>query len=110
MKCLKQVVTATIYRKGKILVSASNDIQNYVEKCPRLGMATGEGYDLCRSVCGQEGHAEIQAINKAKALGLDLEGSVLYLKGHTYVCSNCRMHMEQTGIDLFVIEDSECIK
>lgn len=104
MHCLKQVVTANIYKDGKLLVSAKNDIQNYVTECPRAGMKTGQGYELCREVCGQEGHAEIQAINKAKALGIDLTGSELRLKGHTYACHNCLLAMTEAGITKAFVE------
>ena len=43
MKCLKQVVTATISRKGKVLVVGRNDISNdEITECPRKEMESGQ--------------------------------------------------------------------
>ena len=59
-------------------------------------MKTGEGYELCRSVCGQKHHAEVDACLKA---GERARGGVLYLIGHSYCCDNCLSVMKEHGID-----------
>jgi hypothetical protein len=58
-------------------------------------MATGEGYDLCREVCGQDHHAEVAA---CLAAGTGALGGTLYLHGHSYLCDPCRAVAALHGI------------
>ena len=98
--CLKQVVKASIYNYNhELLLVAYNYIENdSVTECPRKDMKTGEGYELCASICNQKGHAEIQAVNKANQLGIDLLDCYLVLEGHTYICDTCIDYMELYGL------------
>jgi hypothetical protein len=58
-------------------------------------MKTGEGYELCESVCRQRGHAEIQAVRLAgdKAIGGKAE-----ISGHSYICGSCKGALADAGI------------
>lgn len=58
-------------------------------------MASGDGYELCKSVCRQRGHAEIQAIRIAgdKAIGGKAE-----ISGHSYACDGCKNALTDAGI------------
>jgi deoxycytidylate deaminase len=107
MECLKQVVTATISRRGKVLVVGKNDISNdEVTECPRKGMKSGEGYELCTSICGQKGHAEFQAIERAKELGIDIKGASMAVEGHSYICDNCEKEIMKASIrDWYIKKD-----
>lgn len=98
--CLKQSVKALIITKDGKEVYGANDIRNEVTVCPRVekGCKTGEGYDLCKSVCNQNFHAEVSAIQNAKEKGIDIKGSTLYLVNHTYCCDNCIAKMKIAGI------------
>lgn len=58
-----------------------------VAVCPRGDMPTGFGYSLCREVCQQPGHAEINALRLA---GDDAAGGRMVISGHTYACQSCR--------------------
>jgi deoxycytidylate deaminase len=98
--CAKQVVKATIVTpEGNRFVS-SNYVLNAQVSCPRGGMATGEGYHLCREVCMQVGHAEQNALRIAGAYA---RGATLYLEGHTYACEPCKASCAQAGIVEVVI-------
>ena len=66
-------------------------------------MPTGEGYHLCTDICKQWGHAETQAIAKAREDGVMIIGSTLYLEGHTYVCSACQAACDDAGIAHVII-------
>lgn len=100
-QCAKQVVRATVKTaQGRYFVSS-----NYVEHapnggCPRSGMRTGEGYELCREVCGQRDHAEINALRLA---GAKAKGGRLFIEGHTYACEPCRQAAVEAGIIEIVI-------
>lgn len=106
--CKKQTVKALIVDKNGNQVLGSNAIRNTVDECPRIieGCQTGEGYHLCKSVCDQNEHAEVTAIQNAKKENIDLKGSTLYLTGHTYFCDNCINAMRNAGIKKAICHDS----
>lgn len=98
--CTKQSVNVIIINKDNNYVLGSNNINNYVEICPRVkeNYPTGQGYHLCKEICNQNNHAEQDAIAKAKELGIDIEGADLYLIGHTYFCDACTEAMKNAKI------------
>ena len=94
--CLKQVVTATIITpSGARFVGSNYTTKDNGGVCPRADMRSGEGYSLCRDVCGQIGHAEIVALMIAGPLA---RGSRLFIEGHSYACDNCRSAADRAGI------------
>jgi deoxycytidylate deaminase len=95
-KCVKQVITAIIINGDKVFVG-SNHCGNPQTTCPRdeQGFKTGEGYHLCKEVCNQDAHAEVDACIKA---GEHAKGATLILLGHYYCCDNCIKVMEEYGI------------
>ncbi len=93
--CAKQTVVATIVAADGTRYSSSNYTMRPQAACPRAGMATGEGYELCKSVCEQPGHAETNAIRLA---GPNARGGTLYLEGHTYACGPCALAAVEAGI------------
>lgn len=101
--CAKQVVTATLVAKNGMRFEATNHCDNPQQTCPREGMLTGEGYELCKTVCGQGAHAEINAISLAAR---HAKGATLHLKGHTYACGSCLSAAEKAGVLEIKIEDS----
>jgi len=107
ISCLKQPVHAMIETKNGKRFFGSNTMGNNPGICPRLGMKSGEGYDLCKDICKQEFHAEVSAIKNAQKNGEDLKGSTLFLTGHTYCCSNCTEKMKEAGIENVEIVDTE---
>jgi len=94
MTCAKQTTIAIITKGAKFWVG-SNHCENPQVTCPRAGMKTGEGYDLCKTICLQQNHAEVDACLKA---GDGAKGADLYLIGHTYCCDRCKAVMTLHGI------------
>lgn len=90
--CVRRVVTATIITPSGQRFVGRNDCNNAQKVCPRGDMPTGMGYELCRDICQQPGHAEIQAL--AKAGTTDLTGSTVFIEGHTYVCESCMQALD----------------
>ena len=108
--CIKQSVYAMIETKCETEIFGSNKILNSeVTECPRdlQGYVSGAGYHLCKEICNQTAHAEVDAINNAKEMGIDLTGSKLNLFGHTYCCDNCVGHMVEHGISIVDILDDD---
>ena len=96
VQCSKQVVRATVRTPSGMHFIATNHATRVPSGgCPRAGMPTGQGYDLCRSICGQEDHAEVNALRLA---GKKARGSTLYIEGHTYACEECLRAAEAAGI------------
>lgn len=86
--CLKRVVVARVLdRAGRCISVATNHRANAVYPCPRAGMKTGEGYELCKSVCGQQAHAEVNAL--ASCSFGEARGGTLIIEGHDYACDEC---------------------
>ena len=112
--CIKQSVHAMIVSVNEEIVYGLNKTENYVAVCPRveLNMKSGEGYDLCQSVCKQGAHAEVDAVANAIKSNIDLTDSILYLTGHTYCCDNCLKEMTIANIkQVYIIgENNEIIK
>ena len=96
-KCAKLTTTAIIINGDKVFVG-SNHCGNPQTTCPRdeQGYKTGEGYHLCKDICQQGAHAEVDACMKA---GEHAKGGTLILMGHYYCCDNCIKVMEEHGIE-----------
>lgn len=101
--CAKQTVTATLIAKNGGRYIGTNHCMNPQTVCPRAGMATGQGYELCRSVCKQGAHAEVNAILLA---GDAANGASLRLAGHTYACESCKSVAREYGVAGIVIEEA----
>lgn len=98
--CKKQTTLAVIVAVNGKIYTGTNHCENQQSECPRNGIKTGEGYELCRDICKQTNHAEVNACILA---GEDAKGATLYLFGHTYCCDNCKRVMKEYGISNTVI-------
>lgn len=103
MTCAKQIVKAVIVASDGEIFKGDNSCANPQEVCPRdsEGYKSGEGYHLCKEICDQEAHAEVDAITKA---GSKSKGATLYLTGHSYACDNCSKAAELAGIKVIIIK------
>ena len=102
MSCAKQLVIAIIVNKGKFWVG-SNYCFNEQEVCPRGDLPSGEGYEMCKEICEQPCHAEVEACESA---GKKARDGTLYLIGHTFCCDNCMKVMKKHGIKEVLICDT----
>jgi hypothetical protein len=100
MTCAKRVVTCTIFSAGGSSVSARNDCLNPQEVCPR---EYGEGYEKCRTVCQQQGHAEVQALSRARQVGLNIAGGHALIEGHYHACQLCCDMLQRAGVSRITI-------
>ena len=98
-KCAKQETIAIIENNGRYWID-SNWCHNPQDTCPRYNMKTGEGYELCETICNQSNHAEVNVCLKAKH---NAEGGILYLIGHTYCCDYCLSIIKEYGIKDIII-------
>lgn len=99
--CAKRRVECTVYTRDTGIepelrsARGSNDCANPQATCPRL---PGEGYEKCKTICQQAGHAEIEALLAAKARGLNLAGGAAYISGHHWICNKCGEALRDAGI------------
>ena len=98
--CIKQRVIATIIAPDGRRFIGENDCAAPQVVCLRAGMATGQAYHLCRDICRQTGHAEINALRLA---GAAAQGATLFLTGHTYACDDCTAAAREAGVAAIVI-------
>lgn len=89
--CRKVRVRATLVIPGGRVYIGENGIKADPGPgcCPREGLQHGEGYELCRTVCEQTGHAEVNALELCRADGQPTLGGVIYLEGHDRLCEAC---------------------
>jgi deoxycytidylate deaminase len=95
MTCAKRRVTCVIYAPGGLMVAGDNWCANPQPVCPR---EPGEGYDKCKSICQQLGHAEETALMAAEELGIDVRGGEALITGHERVCDTCSKLLSDAGI------------
>ena len=100
MTCVKQTVTATIIAADGTRFVGTNNCRRPQPTCPRAGMPTGKGYQLCIDVCQQVGHAEVVALRKA---GDKARGAWLFIEGHTYMCDPCGEAATAAGIKAVIL-------
>jgi deoxycytidylate deaminase len=104
--------SSVIVKDGQIIGRGANG-SDYHEKhgCERvrLGIPTGQGYELCEG-CSPKNHGEPRAIADAVKHGNDTQGADLYLWGHWWCCEPCWQAMQSAGIrQVYLLEDSEIL-
>ena len=90
--CAKRAVRCKIETFDGELFVGENDCANPQDVCPR---SPGEGYEKCKSICQQSGHAEIEAL---RAAGDKARGGIANLWGHYWMCEPCGRAMYEAGI------------
>ena len=90
--CAKAQVFCEIVTLGGSTFVGTNWCANPQSVCPR---APGEGYEKCKSICQQSGHAEIDALRLA---GDKAKGATATLRGHTYMCQSCQEALYAAGV------------
>ena len=102
--CVKQTVTATVMATNGDLYIATSHCMRPQVICPRAEMPTGEGYHLCRDICLQPAHAELNALAFA---GMRAIGAKLIVEGHTYACNSCEVGARAAGVVTLVVNGQE---
>ena len=98
--CVKQTITATLVATNGHRFVATNFCLTPQKVCPRAGLETGVGYDLCKTICNQIAHAEINVVMKASVFA---KGSTIYLEGHTYACETCKSFAIKYGVKEIIV-------
>jgi deoxycytidylate deaminase len=98
--CAKRQVECIITDKTGFQWIGRNDCANPQTTCPRL---PGEGYEKCKSICDQAGHAEIEAL---KLAGEHANGAKATLLGHYWICEPCGAAIRNAGITALTIVPS----
>jgi dCMP deaminase len=101
---------SVIVKVGRLLGEGANgSTYHQVHGCERvrLGIPTGQKYELCEG-CHPKNHSEPRAIQNAKDAGKDTKGANLYLWGHWWCCEPCWNAMISAGIaNVYLQEGSE---
>jgi len=102
MTCAKRQVWCEIETADGRRFYGDNGCRNPQEVCPR---APGEGYEKCRTICQQKGHAEVNAVIAASIVGASLEGAKATVGGHYYVCEHCARTLRDQGVATILIDE-----
>lgn len=98
MTCAKKRVFCTIIAQDGTKFMGENYCDNAQPSCPRL---PNEGYEKCKSICQQFGHAEEVALHNAR--NHDLMDGIAVVTGIDYVCRSCAKKLSAAGIRSIVI-------
>lgn len=90
--CAKRQVVCVLTAMDGTRYRGENDCANPQPVCPR---AIGEGYEKCQSICGQAGHAEVEAV---RAAGSAARGAHAVLSGHYWMCEPCGAALRDAGV------------
>jgi deoxycytidylate deaminase len=108
--CVKAHVTAVLVSSDGDVFQSTNFCRMPQTVCPRetQGFAPGQGYHLCKDVCGQRGHAEVNVIDFALGHGLHkVRNAKLYVDydlkveaavNPARVCGECQDYAKQAGV------------
>lgn len=101
--CAKRRVRCVIVASNGSSVEGTNDCANPQPSCPRT---QGEGYEKCKTICQQAGHAEIEALKNAESDGLDLRRGFAYatIHGHHWICNACGEALRDAGVNVVQID------
>lgn len=116
--CAKQVVNCAIIAPSLfdnsmvVLAEGTNACKNPQDVCPR---APGEDYTKCKTVCDQQGHAELQALAEFNQVSDAYIGRILkryverggvraVITGHTYACRECQEALYAAGVKWISVE------
>lgn len=102
MTCAKRRVVCYIVTPTGGYARGENSCRNPQPTCPRL---PGEGYEKCRTICNQRGHAEVEALTQAKEHSLLLKDATATIYGHWYACTDCSERLRDAGISRLIIEE-----
>lgn len=95
--CAKTTVRCTLVAADGRRFVGENWCASPQAVCPR---DPGEGYEKCRTVCCQEGHAETVALALA---GSAARGAHAYVEGHDHACRDCQIALFGAGVSAFTI-------
>lgn len=109
---ISQPMGAVIVKDGKIIGEGSvgnNPIHLKGCERARLGIPTGQGYDLCEG-CSPKFHSEPSAIRDAQSKKNNPKDADIYLYGHWWCCKDCWDSMIKAGIrNVYLLEGSEIL-
>lgn len=104
-QCRKRPVVAILKSVSGDIFIGENRVTRPQATCPRVdaGCKDGGGWDLCKNVCGQQAHAEVDALQQA---GEAARGGRMLLVGHWRACDDCQKHLNKLGVALEVVSES----
>jgi len=99
--CRRRPVAAVLVTPDGRIVIGRNNIANPQPVCPRDASKCerGEGWQLCREICGQRHHAEVDALEQA---GEEARGGTVYLVGHEVACPDCAAALDKAEVVLVI--------
>lgn len=100
--CAKRRVQCLIFPVGQAPIYGENDCENPQDVCPRV---PGEGYEKCKTICRQSGHAEMVALQRALEWGANIRGGRAVINGHYWICEPCGKALRDAGITNVQIVD-----
>jgi len=96
--CLKLKVIAMLETvEGNLYYGVNNINNDKITECPRLNNSIRNDYSLCKTVCKQDNHAEVDAIDNCLANNDTPNDGIIFLS-HNRSCGDCISYMSKHNI------------
>lgn len=100
-RCQDKTIVAVLRSNGRVFFGI-NGISESMAYCPRnvMEMGVNQGYSMCRSICRQESHAEVDAIDTWLRNSTADDTAEISIYGTGKICDNCMALLQKFNVSI----------
>lgn len=100
-RCQDKTIVAVLRSNGRVFLGI-NGISENMTYCPRnvMEMGVNQGYSMCRSICRQESHAEVDAIDTWLRNSTADDTAEISIYGTGKICDNCMALLQKFNVSI----------
>lgn len=100
-RCQDKTIVAVLRSNGRVFFGI-NGISETMTYCPRnvMEMGVNQGYSMCRNVCRQESHAEVDAIDTWLRNSKADDTAEISIYGTGKICDNCMALLQKFNVSI----------
>lgn len=100
-RCQDKTIVAVLRSNGRVFFGI-NGISESMDYCPRnvMEMGVNQGYSMCRSICRQESHAEVDAIDTWLRNSTADDTAEISIYGTGKICDNCMALLQKFNVSI----------
>lgn len=100
-RCQDKTIVAVLRSNGRVFLGI-NGISESMTYCPRnvMEMGVNQGYSMCRSICRQESHAEVDAIDTWLRNSKADDTAEISIFGTGKICDNCMALLQKFNVSI----------
>lgn len=100
-RCQDKTIVAVLRSNGRVFFGI-NGISENMTYCPRnvMEMGVNQGYSMCRSICRQESHAEVDTIDTWLRNSTANDTAEISIYGTGKICDNCMALLQKFNVSI----------